>query len=180
MRSIAAPIPSILADNAPKLIAPAPSLEDIIESTSTIAIMAVNTPINADNIAIAPHTLSESINANATTHPTKIAIDIAMFLIAFALILNAKDFNTLESPIKDFPIPFADSSKTFPAPESTSPRPRSGLANESIASAIFLIVATIPRLIKPANTAFQSILCIASIAFVPMVLIAFQTVEPPF
>ena len=52
--------------------------------------------------------------------------------------------------------------------------------DETIASPIFLIVATIPRLIKPANTAFQSILCIASIAFVPMVLIAFQTVEPPF
>ena len=180
IRTIAAPIATILADMAPKLRAPDPNLEDSIERTSITAIIAVNTPINVDNIATASHSLSGSINVNTTILPTKIAMDIAIFLIAFALILNAKDFRTLESPIKVFPIPFADSSNTFPAPESTSPSPLSGLANESTASAIFLIVATIPRLTNPANTEFQSMLFMASIALVPIVLIAFQTVEVPF
>ena len=123
IRTIAAPIATILADMAPKLRAPEPNLEDSIERTSITAIIAVNTPINVDNIATASHSLSGSINVNTTILPTKIAMDIAIFLIAFALILNAKDFRTLENPIKVFPMPFADSSNTFPAPESTSPSP---------------------------------------------------------
>ena len=149
--NIAAAIPS---NDCFKLSTFKPSLPIAIDE-SDILLTAKANPINtAERAAITPtafHNLAGSIKLSAIIEAANIAIDIAIFLRALALILNAIDPKTLPKFFKILPIPFADFLKTTPTPANISPKPPTPSAKFPKASANFLATIRRPTLIAPEN-----------------------------
>ena len=146
---------------------PLPIETEACEILSIAKASATRIAASAAIIATEFHNFAGSMNDNTATEAANIAMDIAIFRIAFAFKSQDNPFNTLLKLFMTRPVLF-----------NISPRPSNAPAIPPAISNTFFTVKAIPANVPRANTRPQSILPLSSVMSSPTNLKAFTICVP--